>query len=135
MVQTHHSERGRSQKNELHRGPGCHVPALTRACGILSSGIFGSCQGHLPAAKAFDVVSNYMAVQECKDVCMAEHQPLVSWILLLILDECDIFFWRTVKTHPPFQGKFLHHFFYLIQHIQGVHHGEFLFFGLPSWGV
>ena len=50
MVQTHHSERGRSQKNELHRGPGCHVPALTRACGILSSGIFGSCQGHLPAA-------------------------------------------------------------------------------------
>jgi len=72
-------------------------------------GIFQQLGGS--AAKAFDVVSNYMAVQECKDVCMAEHQPLVSWILLLILDECDIFFWRTVKTHPPFQGKFLHHFF------------------------
>ena len=52
-------------------------------------GIFQQLGGS--AARAFDVVSNYMAVQECKDVCMAEHQPLVSWILLLILDECDIF--------------------------------------------
>lgn len=38
-------------------------------------GIFQQLGGS--AAKAFDVVSNYMAVQECKDVCMAEHQPLV----------------------------------------------------------
>lgn len=27
--------------------------------------------------RAFEVVSNYMAVQECKDVCIAEHQTLV----------------------------------------------------------
>ena len=36
------------------------------------------------AARAFDVLSNYMAVQECKDVCKEKRQPLV----FLIEDFC-----------------------------------------------
>ncbi|CAE7497796.1 unnamed protein product [Symbiodinium sp. CCMP2592] len=38
-------------------------------------GIFDQVGG--AAAKAFDVVSNYMVVQECKDICAAECTPLV----------------------------------------------------------
>eukprot|EP00435_Cladocopium_sp_Y103_P061912 s223_g23.t1 len=51
------------------------VASSPPASGSVVRGIFQQLGG--AAAKAFDVVSNYMAVQECKDVCMAEHQPLV----------------------------------------------------------
>ena len=59
----------------------CSPPTSLR----IVRGIFQQLGGS--AAKAFDVVSNYLAVQECKDVCMSEQQPLVSWILPLILDD------------------------------------------------
>lgn len=49
----------------------CSPPTSLR----IVRGIFQQLGGS--AAKAFDVVSNYLAVQECKDVCMSEQQPLV----------------------------------------------------------
>lgn len=49
----------------------CTPPASLSAV----QGMFNQLGG--AAARAFNVVSNYMVVQECKDACMAEHQPLV----------------------------------------------------------
>ena len=58
----------------------CSKSSVRLACAPPASlsvvkGIFDKVGGAV--AWAFKVVSNYMAVQECKDVCMAERTPLV----------------------------------------------------------
>ena len=88
---------------EMYSGS-IHVAGNPPASLSTVKGIFDQIGG--AAATAFDVVSTYMAVQECKDACMAERQPLVFIIAnfcssaVCCVGSDDVLVWPTGLLKP-----------------------------------